>query len=77
MANTRDKVFGFIEQSWKVQSPCFRIYYMHDLLCVLKFYQNTDIHGPNLTKYSSLLNAVLKLGICCYERRNFLMSEVL
>ena len=37
VANAKDKVPGFIEQSRKVQSPCFRIYYMHDLLRVLTF----------------------------------------
>ena len=37
VANLKDKVSGFTEQSWKVQPPCFRIYYMHDLLCVLNF----------------------------------------
>ena len=37
VANANDKVSGFTEQPWKVQSPCFRIYYMHDLLRVLTF----------------------------------------
>ena len=55
--NAKGKVSGFTEQSCKVQSPCFRIYYMHDLLCVLTFYRNIDIHGPN--QYLSLLNTVL------------------
>ena len=31
VANAKDKVSGLTEQS------CFRIYYMHDLLCVLTF----------------------------------------
>ena len=37
VANAKDKVSGFTEQSCKVQPPCFRIYYMHDLLRVLTF----------------------------------------
>ena len=37
LANAKDKVSGLTEQSWKVQSTCFRIYYMHDLLRVLTF----------------------------------------
>ena len=35
---TQKIVSGFIEQYWKVQTPCFRIYYMHDLLRVLTFH---------------------------------------
>ena len=38
MANAKDTVSGFTEQSWKVQPQCFRIYYMHDLLRVLTFH---------------------------------------
>ena len=37
VANTKDKVSGFTEQSWKVQPQCFRIYHMHDLLCLMTF----------------------------------------
>ena len=37
VVNAKDKVSGFTEQSQKVQSPCFRLYYMHDFLSVLTF----------------------------------------
>ena len=37
VANLKDKVSAFAEQSWNVQPPCFRIYYMRDLLRVLTF----------------------------------------
>ena len=37
VADAKDKASAFTEQFWKVQPPCFRIYYMHDLLRVLTF----------------------------------------
>ena len=37
VVNAKDKVSGFTEQSRKVESPCFRVYYMHDFLSVLTF----------------------------------------
>ena len=37
VADAKDKASAFTEQFWKVQPPCFRIYYMHDLLRVQTF----------------------------------------